>query len=80
VNETVKDAKSIQTWSQLTFFVLAMTYYPDIQVKARAEIESVIGFGRLPEFSDESNLPYVSRVVQEAFRYDATATDTLRCN
>ncbi|KAJ3495387.1 hypothetical protein NLG97_g3430 [Lecanicillium saksenae] len=58
------------TWSQLTFFVLAMVYYPDIQVKARIEIESVIGTGRLPEFSDEQNLPYISRVVQEAFRWN----------
>lgn len=46
-----------------------MTYYPDIQIKARAEIESVVGFGRLPDFSDEASMPYVSRVVQEALRY-----------
>jgi cytochrome P450 len=47
-----------------------MTYYPEIQKKAWAEIESVVGHDRLPAFTDEPNLPYLNNVVKEAFRYE----------
>jgi cytochrome P450 len=45
-----------------------MTLNPEIQRKARKEIDSVIGTDRLPNFSDRDQLPYVERVVQETFR------------
>ena len=52
----------------LSVFVLNMVLKPEVQKKAWAEIDSVIGKGRLPTFDDKSKLPYVERVVQESFR------------
>lgn len=45
-----------------------MVLYPDVQIKAQAEIDSVC-LGRLPDFSDFSSLPYVDAVVREALRW-----------
>ena len=45
-----------------------MLAYPEVQKKAQAELDSVIGRTRLPEFSDEEALPYISAVVKEVFR------------
>ena len=45
--------------------MLAMVIYPDIQEKARREIDSVIGLGRLPDFNDRGSLPYIDAVVKE---------------
>ncbi|KZV70540.1 cytochrome P450 [Peniophora sp. CONT] len=52
-----------------TFF-LAMALYPDVQRLAYSEIVKVIGTGRLPDFSDRSNLPYISAVAREIFRWN----------
>ncbi|KAH9976325.1 cytochrome P450 [Lactifluus volemus] len=52
----------------LTFF-MAMALYPEVQRSAQAEIDAVLGGSRLPEFSDESELPYVKAVVKEVFRW-----------
>lgn len=49
-----------------------MTLYPEIQSRAQAEIESVVGTngGRLPTFSDRPNLPYVEAIVLELLRWN----------
>ncbi|KAH9929328.1 cytochrome P450 [Fomitopsis serialis] len=57
------------TVSALGSFFLAMLLYPDIQRKAQAELDRVIGNDRLPEFSDQRSLPYISAVVQEVLRW-----------
>ncbi|KAJ6622291.1 cytochrome P450 [Mycena sp. CBHHK59/15] len=57
------------TVSALATFVLAMIANPDAQKKAQAEIDSVVGTNRLPDFDDESSLPYVSAVVKEVLRW-----------
>jgi cytochrome P450 len=44
-----------------------MFYYPEVQKKAQEELDRVLG-GRLPEFQDESNLPYVSALAKETLR------------
>lgn len=44
-----------------------MLYFPDVQKKAQEELDRVLG-GRLPEFQDERNLPYLSAVVKEVMR------------
>ncbi|KAI1658689.1 cytochrome P450 [Daldinia decipiens] len=53
----------------VTNFFLAMLLYPEVQVKAREEIDRVIGTHRLPTFDDRQNLPYIETVVTEAFRW-----------
>lgn len=45
-----------------------MARNPDVQKKAQEEIDNVIGMNRLPDFEDESSLPYFSCLVKELFR------------
>ena len=46
-----------------------MTLYPDVQRKAQAEIDQIVGNSRLPNFSDEGGLPYVQAVLKETLRW-----------
>ncbi|KAI3326205.1 cytochrome P450 oxidoreductase OrdA-like protein [Xylariaceae sp. AK1471] len=55
--------------STLACFFLAMTLHPEVQHKAREEIDRVVGSDRLPTFSDRKDLPYVDAVVTEAWRW-----------
>lgn len=57
------------TASSLYSFVLAMTLFPDVQRKAKEEIESIVGTDRLPQFADRDKLPYVNAVVKETLRW-----------
>jgi cytochrome P450 len=50
-------------------FILAMVKYPEVQSKAQAELDSVIGGGQLPTLSDEGSLPYLHAVVKECSRW-----------
>jgi len=54
----------------LLFFVLYMVLHPDVQSRAQAEIDEVVGSARLPSFSDRPSLPYVEALLRE----------TMRCN
>ena len=54
-----------KTVSALGSFFLAMLLYPEIQRKAQAEVDRVVGRDRLPEFSDEPSLPYITALVKE---------------
>ncbi|KAI9445988.1 cytochrome P450 [Lactarius indigo] len=57
------------TVSALQTFILAMTLYPEVQRKAQAEIDQVVGNSRLPDFSDQDRLPYVQAVLKEFLRW-----------
>ena len=46
-----------------------MVLYPEVQKKAQAEIDIVIGPSRLPDFGDRPSLPYINAVVKEARRW-----------
>ncbi|KAJ3574478.1 hypothetical protein NP233_g1744 [Leucocoprinus birnbaumii] len=50
-------------------FVLAMILYPECQCKAQAEIDAVVGRNRLPDFTDQSKLPYVNALCKEVLRW-----------
>lgn len=52
-------------------FFLAMVSHPDVQKKAQAELDSVIGPNALPSFHDRQNLPYIKAVVKEVLRWNA---------
>ncbi|KAH6904703.1 OrdA protein [Coprinopsis sp. MPI-PUGE-AT-0042] len=54
-------------------FFLAMVLFPEVQKKAQAEIDSVIGSDRLPTQADMKDLPYVSAVVAEVLRWNSVA-------
>ena len=49
--------------------MLAMVLYPEYQVKAREEIDRVVGSVRLPDFGDRPSLPYIEAIIQEVLRY-----------
>ncbi|KAF7344542.1 Cytochrome P450 [Mycena sanguinolenta] len=60
---------SAATVSALTTFILAMRLYPEVQAKARREIEQVVS-GRLPSYSDEASLPYITAIIREIGRWN----------
>lgn len=45
-----------------------MSLNPEVQKKAQAEIDAVVGKGKLPEFTDRTGLPYVNALCKEVFR------------
>ena len=45
-----------------------MMHFPDAQVKAQEELDRVVGRERLPDFSDESDLPYFGALLKEVYR------------
>ena len=47
-----------------------MALYPDVQKKAQAEIDAVVGPNRLPDFQDRSSLPYINAVIKESSRWN----------
>jgi hypothetical protein len=58
-----------QTNATLRHFMAAMLLYPDVQAKAQAELDVVVGSDRLPDHSDRDNLPYVNSVILETLRW-----------
>jgi cytochrome P450 len=50
-----------------------MSLYPDVQAKAHAELDRIIGSSRLPTFSDRENLPYIDAIVKETVRWHTVA-------
>ncbi|PWY84768.1 cytochrome P450 oxidoreductase OrdA-like protein [Aspergillus heteromorphus CBS 117.55] len=57
------------TVSTMSSFFLAMALFPEVQRRAKQEIDSVVGSDRLPQFQDRDNLPYINAVVKEALRW-----------
>ncbi|KAF8700887.1 cytochrome P450 family, partial [Rhizoctonia solani] len=54
----------------LLSFVAAMVAHPEAQIKAQAEIDSVIGYAtRLPTLADVGQLPYVQQLILEVIRW-----------
>ena len=57
----------------LTVFLLCMLLHPEVQEKAQAQLDSVIGSDRLPEFDDKTSLPYIEAIVLESLRWHPVA-------
>ena len=62
-----------QTSSVVQALFLAMALYPEVQKKAQAEIDSVVGPNRLPNFEDRPSLPYINALVKESMRWHVPA-------
>ena len=50
-----------------------MVLYPEVQKKAQAEIDAVVGSNRLPDFHDRPSLPYINAIVKESSRWNIVA-------
>lgn len=46
-----------------------MCLYPEVQRRARAELDRIIGNERLPGIGDRANLPYIEAIMKETFRW-----------
>ncbi|KAK0200101.1 cytochrome P450 [Desarmillaria ectypa] len=55
-----------------TFFLLMMLN-PEVQKKAQAELDSVLGGDRLPSFDDQEDLPYINALCKELVRFHPVA-------
>ncbi|KAG6839627.1 hypothetical protein C0991_000816 [Blastosporella zonata] len=57
------------TSAVMAWFVIAMAAYPEVQQRAQAELDAVVGQSRMPTFSDLPNLPYIRATVKEVLRW-----------
>ncbi|KAE8164000.1 cytochrome P450 [Aspergillus tamarii] len=57
------------TVSTMSSFFLVMALFPEVQRKAQAEIDRVVGPDRLPSFQDRESLPYINAMVKEILRW-----------
>jgi len=53
----------------LSWALLYMATWPEIQEKVQKELDDVIGRERMPSYADKSRLPYTEAVVLEIHRY-----------
>lgn len=72
ISGTLLEAGSDTTSSTLYAFVQAMLLYPEVQKKAQAEIDRVVGCERLPNMEDEMDLQYVRAIMKETLRWMPT--------
>ncbi|RPD54776.1 cytochrome P450 [Lentinus tigrinus ALCF2SS1-7] len=54
-------------------FVYTMALYPEVQQRAQAEIDAVVGHSRFPLLSDRPALPYIDALLNECLRWMPTA-------
>ncbi|KAF4624844.1 hypothetical protein G7Y89_g13323 [Cudoniella acicularis] len=72
ITGSLLEAGSDTTSSTLYGFVQAMLLFPEVQKKAQAEIDRVVGTERLPTMDDEPNLQYIRGVIKESLRWMPT--------
>ncbi|KAH9168381.1 cytochrome P450 [Lactarius sanguifluus] len=57
------------TSASLAWWMLAMAIYPEVQKRAQAELDAVVGRSRTPTFADFQRLPYIRAMVKEVLRW-----------
>ncbi|KAG8923844.1 hypothetical protein FRC00_005791 [Tulasnella sp. 408] len=68
IREDVKATEII-----LTNFLLAMTLYPDIQARAREEVDRIYGEGCLRDTEGQEKMPYMHALLLECMRWNPPA-------
>ena len=58
-----------QMFSTVQSVFLAMSLYPDVQRRAQAELDAVVGPNRLPDFEDRDTLVYINALIRETLRW-----------
>jgi len=67
---TLYGAGTDTTVVTISSFLAAMILFPEVQTKARAEVDRVVGRDRLPEIQDRQSLPYCQASVLESMRWN----------
>lgn len=65
---TIFEAGSGTTSGALEILTMALLVFPEVQIEAQKELDAVCG-DRLPDFDDESSLPYIKATSKEALRW-----------
>jgi len=52
----------------IRWFLMMMANHPEVQIRMQAEIDNVVGRGRLPSLDDERLMPYSQAVILETMR------------
>lgn len=55
--------------SLILAIVQALIKNPEVQSKAQAEIDAIVGQDRSPQWSDRDSLPYINMIVKEGHRW-----------
>lgn len=53
----------------MLWFFLSMALHPDVQAKAQAQIDDIVGRERLPSLDDYERLPYIRAIMKELLRW-----------
>ncbi|XP_030828396.1 cytochrome P450 2U1-like [Strongylocentrotus purpuratus] len=56
------------TSTALSWAILYLCLYPDVQTKVQSELDTVVGRGRQPAISDRARLPYCEAALMESMR------------
>ncbi|KAM5536638.1 hypothetical protein V8D89_009733 [Ganoderma adspersum] len=63
------DGGSDTMFSTVQSLFVAMSLHPNVQKKAQAELDAVVGPNRLPDFEDRDSLVYINALIREALRW-----------
>ncbi|EJD33032.1 cytochrome P450, partial [Auricularia subglabra TFB-10046 SS5] len=55
-------------------FFPVMTLHPEILKGAQAQLDTVVGSHRLPDFNDQPSLPYITAILKELLRWQQVDT------
>ncbi|PPQ77934.1 hypothetical protein CVT25_015409 [Psilocybe cyanescens] len=59
--------------SKLSGKSVAMLHWPEVQKKAREELDMIISQDRMPDYEDKKSLPYIQAIVKETLRWRPVA-------
>jgi cytochrome P450 len=63
----------IQTAGSMASLFVALSLYPEVQRRAKAQIDSVLSRDRLPTFEDRPRLPYIEAFCKELLRWQVVS-------
>ena len=72
IGGTLIEGGADTTSAFLQTLVLALVNFPDVQVRAQEELDSVIGDEHSPQLDDIERLPYIQAIIKEVGRRIAT--------
>ncbi|OJJ42182.1 hypothetical protein ASPZODRAFT_155475 [Penicilliopsis zonata CBS 506.65] len=75
IGTTIDAALDATTDSLIWFVVACITQDRGFVVRARKELDAVVGRDRLPSPDDRPNLPYIAAIVEEIFRWRPAAPE-----